>query len=262
MKARMIVAPLAMLLTVVACGQPAESGGPDPVANPLAGHTFLSTAVTTAGQPHQLLADTRVSLRFTDDDRVLAEAGCNNLSGKATVTGDRIEIDQLAMTQIGCDPQRHQQDKWLSEVLTGTLTYRLENAELVLTSGDTELTLLDREAAEPDLGLVGPTWTVDTLVDGQTASSVPAGVTATLVFDEDRVAVSGGCNSGTAAYDLAGSTITFTKLTMTLKACADEVMRVEQTVVAVLDGKVDFEVDANRLTLDHPSGKGIQLGGQ
>lgn len=258
----MIVAPLALLITLAACGQPAASGGPGPVENTLAGHTFLSTAVTTAGKPHQLLADTRVSLRFTDDDRLQAEAGCNKLSGHVAVSGDRIEVERLAMTQIGCDPQRHQQDKWLSEVLTGTLSWRLADAELVITAGDTELTLLDREAAEPDLGIVGPTWTVDTLIDGQVASSVPAGVTASLEFSEDTVAVSGGCNSGTAGYELSGSTITLDKLTMTLKACADDVMRVEQAVVAVLDGEVTFEVDASRLTLDHPSGKGIQLRGQ
>ena len=258
----MIVAPLAMLLTVVACGQPAASGGPGPAENPLAGRTFLSTAVTTAGAAHQLLADTRVSLRFTDDERLLAEAGCNKLSGAVSVSGDRIEVEQLAMTQIGCDPQRHQQDKWLAEVLTGSLAWRLTDTELVITAGDTELTLLDRETAEPDLGIVGPTWTVDTLVDGQVASSVPAGVTASLEFGKDTVAVAGGCNSGTARYELSGSTITFDKLTMTLKACADDVMRVEQTVVAVLDGEVTFEVDSSRLTLDHPSGKGIQLRGQ
>ena len=69
--------------------------------------------------------------------------------------------------------------------------------------------LTDREAAEPDRALAETTWAVDTLVDGQTASSVPAGATATLVFGADRVAISAGCNSGSADYTMTGDTIRF-----------------------------------------------------
>lgn len=258
----MIVAPLALLLSVTGCGQPAASGGPASETNPLAGHTFLSTATTTAGKPHELLADTRVSLRFTDDGRLLANAGCNKLSGAVKVSDDRIEIDQLAMTEMGCDPPRHQQDEWLSGVLHGNLSWSIAEAELVIKAGDTELTLLDREVAEPDLPVVGTTWTVTTLNDGDTASSVPSSATATMVFDKDRVAVSAGCNSGTAGYELTGDTITFNRLTMTLKACAAEIMKLEEAVLAVADGKTTFDVDAAKLTLEHPSGKGLQLSGQ
>src|SRR5262245_63953243 len=45
--------------------------------------------------------------------------------------------------------------------------------KLTLTSGTTVVSLQDREVAEPDLPLTGTTWTVDTLLAGGAASSIP-----------------------------------------------------------------------------------------
>ena len=57
--------------------------------------------------------------------------------------------------------------------------------------------LLDREVAEPDLNIVGPTWTVESIIHGDAVSSVPAGAIATLVFKADgTIDVNAGCNRG------------------------------------------------------------------
>lgn len=260
----MRVAGLVMLMVLLAaCGGPGNaSEGPDvppPPADPLRGHTFLSTAVTVAGTDHPLAAGTRVSLQFTDDGRLLASAGCNTLSGQLDVVENKLSGSGLAMTEMGCAPELMAQDTWLAEVLGAEPTWRLDGPELTVTSGQTELTLVEREVAEPDVALVETTWVVDTLVDGQTASSVPAGARATLVFGVDRVTVAGGCNGGSTTYQLSGSTIEFEGLAMTMKACAEPVMRLEKAVVDVLTGSVSFEITADKLSLEHPSGKGLQL---
>ena len=55
---------------------------------------------------------------------------------------------------------------------------------LTITSGATDLELAPREVAEPDPPWSAPTWVLDTLVDGEVASSsLPADAPeATLVF--------------------------------------------------------------------------------
>ncbi len=58
---------------------------------------------------------------------------------------------------------------------------------------------------------------------------------------------------------MTGDTIRFGTATMTLKACAPGIMRLEAAVLDVADGEVTFAIDADRLTLTHPSGKGLQL---
>lgn len=258
----MRVAGLVMLMVVLAaCGKPgnASESPEEPPADPLRGHTFLSTAVKEAGVDHQLASGTRVSLQFTDDGRLLANAGCNTLNGSISVAGGKLSGGDLAMTEMGCAPELMAQDTWLAELLRSEPAWRLDGPELTITSSRTELTLVEREVAEPDVALVETTWVVDTLIDGQTSSSVPAGARATLVFGVDRVTVEGGCNTGSSGYELSGSTIKFDGAHMTLKACAEPLMRLEKTVVDVLAGAVAFEIAADRLTLEHPTGKGLQL---
>jgi heat shock protein HslJ len=250
-----------LMVLLAACGgsgNASEGSDAPPPADPLRGHTFLSTAITVAGADYPLAAGTRVSLQFTDDGRLLASAGCNTLNGQIDVAQQKLS-GELGMTAMGCAPELMAQDTWLAELLGAEPAWRLDGPELTVTSGQTELTLVEREVAEPDVALVETTWVVDTLIDGQTASSVPAGAQATLVFGVDRVTVAGGCNNGSTGYELSGSTIKFEGVTMTMKACAAPLMELEKAVIDVLTGAVAFEITADKLSLDHPSGKGLQL---
>jgi heat shock protein HslJ len=248
--------PLLVLLLVAGCGEPGPAGSRTP-ADPLRGVTFLSDEVTVAGKPHALVNQTRVSLNFTDDGRLIASAGCNTMSGPVRTERGRLAVAELSMTELGCDQSRQAQDRWLADVLGERPAWRLDGPELTVRAGDTTLVLTDREVAEPDLSLVETRWTVDTLLDGQTASSVPAGETATLVFDDKRVRIDAGCNGGSADYTMTGDRIRFGRANMTLMACPDS--QLEAAVLAVVRDTVTFEIDADKLTLNHPSGKGLRL---
>jgi heat shock protein HslJ len=248
-----------VLLVLAGCGQ-------RPIVDPAApsdllpGRTFLSEKITVDGKPQTLVAGTRISLAFTEDGRLVATAGCNTMTGQVRPNGGRLNVgDGLAITEMGCDPQRQAQDEWLADFLDAKPALRLEVPTLTLRTADTELVLTDREVAEPDLPLAETNWVLDTLLDGQTASSVPAGATASLAFAVDEVRVDGGCNRGTAGYTMSGDTIGFGQANMTRKACAPAIMRLENAVLDVIRDKVTVELDGDRLTLTHPSGKGLQL---
>jgi heat shock protein HslJ len=113
--------------------------------------------------------------------------------------------------------------------------------------------LLDEQEAVPDQPLVGTTWTLDTIIDGETASSVPAGIEApTLeIADDGTVAVFTGCNRGNGTAEVAddGATITFGPLAITKMLCPDGGSEVEAQVLTVLDGEVQVELDGDQLTL-------------
>ena len=250
---------LALVLAVAGCGGRGTPAGGD---SPLRGRTFLSTAVTEGGKPYQLAEKSRVRLLFTDDGRLIADAGCNSMQGPVNLGGNRIEVSDLAMTGIGGPAGLQEQDTWLGRFLSAKPTWKLDGSTLVVTSSTTEVTLADRKVAEPDLPLQGTRWTVDTIVDGEVASSTPATARASLVFDKDSVAVSAGCNSGSGSYQLSGNTIRIGDIATTRKACEPEIMSLESAVLAALKGDVSYEIDSDRLILKQANGKGLQLRGQ
>lgn len=217
---------------------------------------YVATAVTAAGQPKALVDGTTLSLRFTDDSRLIASAGCNMLSGPVNLLDGRVEVNELSMTEMGCDQPRHAQDEWLSAFLSAKPAWRADGETIVLTGTDAEVTLARKAAKQ----LVGTRWVVDTVIDGQMAGSVPQGSKAFLIFDANgRVQVGAGCNSGTAGYTSTADTITVQPPILTLMACTPEIMALEHAVVAVLNGDVNYRLDSETLTLTASNGKGIAL---
>ena len=254
---------LALVLATAACGrerlpQAGATAGGEPW-----GRTFLSTSVTENGQPKPLVAGTRITLNFVaDGHRLGAQAGCNQMGGPASFDGGRLVVDDMATTEMGCDPPRHAQDEWLARFLTSRPEWSRSGSTLTLDNGTARIVLEDREVADPDRPLRGTKWMVDTIVEGDTASSVPAGVEAVVIFEDgNRFGGNAGCNGmgGNAVVDEAKSTITFSEVITTKMACDDDRMRVERAVLATLDGDVPYRIEADVLRLDGPGGHGLRL---
>ena len=258
--ARMGLATLTLLL--VACVQgPGPSATPSPFPSPaptpiptaslgLAGRQFLSTGITWTGAPYVLVADTRLRMSFADG-HLSANAGCNTIGGNYALDGNVLRFSGASMTEIGCQPALMAQDQWLVAFLGSGPTFVLNGNDLTLTSAATVVTLLDREIAEPDQPLVGPTWSLASLISSETVSSVPIGITATLVFAADgTLSMNDGCNSGGGRYVVDGDTIRFSDVVLTEMACAGATGQVEQAVLAVIgsQGAVTFAIDASSLT--------------
>jgi heat shock protein HslJ len=228
---------------VSACGGPA-------VAPTLDGRVFLSTAVTENGADRPLVAGTRVRLGFGDGS-LTASAGCNTMGGDVRLDAGALVLDGGAMTEMGCDAERHAQDTWLFDFLAGRPTVQLAADELALQSGETIIRLLDREVAEPDLDPTGTLWTVDSIITGDAVSSVPAGVSATLrLLPGGDVALDTGCNTGGGRFAIEGTIIRFSDLVLTKRACDGAAGAIEGAVLAVFGADaIAWSVDAASLTL-------------
>lgn len=261
MRPRFVAVPL-LLLALAACGQ--RAGGQNTAPDPLRGKTFLATAVTDDGKPRELLPNTELSVQFTDDGRLIAQAGCNTMQGSVNTADGKLVLDgELASTAIGCAQASNEQDAFVAKVLSASPSWQLADDRLTITSGTTTFDLAPRESVHPDKDLVGTTWVLDTLVDGDVASSMPVGAPeVTLVFDGKRATADTHCNGVGAEYTVTGDTIEFTGGVSTKMACAPEIMRGEEAVSGVLNGEVTYEITADKLTLTNTSGKGIQLHAQ
>jgi heat shock protein HslJ len=245
-----------LVAALLACGTAASGGTGD-----LRGRTFLSTGVTENGQPRQVIAGTRIRLSFDPDGaKVGAYAACNHMGGTGRIENGRLVVTDLATTAMGCDGGRQEQDQWLATFLTGGPSIRLTGDELVLATGATEIRFLDRKLADADRQLTGTRWIVQSVIDRDTASSIPRDTIPHLTLSADGTFTgNAGCNELGGSAVTTATTIAFSDLFTTRMLCEPDRTRVEQAVLAVLHDTVTYEVDADQLRLRHPSGKGLDL---
>jgi heat shock protein HslJ len=240
-----------------ACSLLPMGGTPD-----VAGRDFLSTSITVGGAEQPLAGGTSLRLTFSTDDMLAAHAGCNHFGARYRIEGGVLGITEGVMTEMACDPPLMEQDAWIFAFLGSQPRIRLDGDELELEEGDTLITLLDREVADPDLPLVGPVWTVSAIMDGDAVTSVPEDVRATLVFTEaGLVMVTTGCNSGQGGVEIRETTILFGDIALTRMACEGSAGEMEEAMLTVLSADVvRYEVDASVLDLSI-AGFGLQLTG-
>lgn len=230
-----------------------------PASQPAAdatGHTYLSTSVTVDGEPRPLVDGSRIRL-VIDERSVGADAGCNSLGGEYEMDGDRLVVNGLAMTEMGCDPALMEQEDWLVDLLTAGPVLALDGDRLTLTSGDTVVSLVDEESVVADRPLRGTRWVLESYGGSEPddpVSSVPVGVTWTLGFGATHAEADYGCNTGNYRYRLGGSTMRLDSLGSTYIRCPTDLRAVETTVSRVLSADPVWRIEGDVLTLTSPAG--------
>lgn len=264
MRFRMTLLPLLAVALLSACTATAvgtskpdtQAPTPPPSAGApkLDGRTFVSTDV----KGHDLVKGSSVTLTFKDG-QLGAHAGCNSMSGKYTIKADgTLDTGQMAMTEMACAEPLMAQDDWLAKFLPGAKV-SLADTTLTLVNGTVTMTLVDKQTTNLPLG--GTTWTLNGLITGDVAATVPQGVKSTLVFGDDKVMVDTGCNTGSGSAKIEGDKITFGVIGLTKKACPGDAAQVEQQIVAVLSGTKPFTISGDSLTIGGAPTGGLMLMG-
>jgi heat shock protein HslJ len=261
-----LMAVVSALAALAACGsEPADGpGGPGtPTAAELDGRTFVSEGLT---------------LSFREGS-LSAQPGCNTVGGPYDVEGGKLVVTELAMTEMAClDQALMDRDTAFVAFLQAGPTITLDGPTLTLATADTTWVLTDEEVADPDRPLEG-SWTLEGLVDGETASSVTAGVDAGIVVAAgwDTVGTDttlagptqmtwwAGCEIAGAeiTVDDDSSTITLGRPLAIANDCTptstpEDDRRTFEAMGAVLTGTVSYEIDADRLTVTNGD-RGLQL---
>lgn len=213
--------------------------------------------VSSATEGHDLVPGSEIRISF-QDDALSVNAGCNTMNGGYSFEGSTMRVEMLATTEMGCEEQLMAQDAFLADLLTSGPTVELDGDLLTITSGETTLTLLDRQVAEPDLPLEDTIWQLESIVSDDAVSSVPGGVESTLTFaDDGTVAVDTGCNTGSGPVEVGDGTLTFGPLAMTMRFCEGDPGEVEMVVTTTLIGDVSYEIDSDVLSIRDGDGSGL-----
>jgi heat shock protein HslJ len=178
---------------------------------------------------------------------VSGRAACNSYFGTVTVDGDRIAIGELGATEMGCEPAVMEAEAAFMAALLEVATFERDGDRLTLSGPETELSF-EPVTPVPTASLVGTTWVLDTLIEGE-AVSTAGGDPATLVLAEDgTLSASTGCRTLTGTWLERGGVIVVPTLSAEGE-CPDELSKQDSLVVTVIGDEFRAAVDGDRLTL-------------
>ena len=178
---------------------------------------------------------------------VSGRAACNSYFGTLKVNGSAVSFGEMGQTAMGCEPEVMEAESVFMTVL-GLVTH-FEYAEdgLVLSSPEGDL-VFHAVIPIPTAELVGTTWVLETLVEGEAASSV-AGDRATLLLAANGALTgSTGCRTLTGRWLESGGVIVVPEL-LAEGECPSELSKQDSLVVTVVGDEFRAEVDGDKLTL-------------
>ncbi|MGW5847990.1 META domain-containing protein [Streptomyces sp. NPDC055254] len=245
---------LALLLTLAACGAPAGSGsGPAPGAS----GSWTVESLTTGGRTLHAPPAARVDFA---DGRATGNYGCNSFTASAVPDGtSALTVTPGATTAMACENQDF--ENAFAQLFQGRLALDRGPDRLTLKTADGSTIALTTRLPVPDAPLTATEWTVDSLVSGESVSSVPADAAgrARFTLAADSTASGNlGCNrfSGKATVD--GPSIGFGPLTSTRMACEGGAGEVERTLTRLFAaGPLAWKIEGRTLTLTAPDGTGL-----
>lgn len=199
-------------------------------------------AGTNQGAAIPIAAAHPITLKI-DGTQVGGTAACNQYGGKLAINGTTIKISELFQTEMACLDGG---DVMASEAAYLAALPRVDTAardgdSLVLSGPDVELRFA-RVQPVPNADLVGPTWTLDSLISGEAVSSV-ADKPATLQFNANgTLSASTGCRDLTGHYAVSGNKVQVTLDPYDMIACADPLGAQDTHVLKVIGAADGFTV--------------------
>ncbi len=257
---RALVAVSAALLLSSCASSPSAAPSSQPSSQPSGQASQPTAAAAGLVGPVWLLDDlggqapasgTSVTATFGADGTVAGSGGCNRYSGRYTVGGATLRLeDAIAVTAMACDPAVMTQETAFLGALKNARGFTVASERLTLTADGGAALASFREQKQT---LAGTAWKVTGFNNGQAAVvGVLAGTHPTVSFGADgTVSGSAGCNTMTGSFTTQGATLKLGPLATTKKACAEPagVMEQETRLVAALESTATFGVQGDGLVL-------------
>lgn len=237
------------VLALAACGTQAGAGGG--TADVEGG--WQLTGGTADGTELPAPPGTQATLELAGDE-ARGTAFCNSWFATVRLDGSAFALEGIGQTEMGCAPEVMAAESAYLAALGGVRTSAVRGDELVLTGDGVELRF-SRVVPVPDAPLAGTRWVLDTLVDGETASSVLGEARLDLAPD-GALTASTGCRSIGGSWRSEGDSLVVDAAYDTF-GCPPPADRQDVHVLGVLFARPVATIDGDRLTLTAPDGRGL-----
>ncbi|HEU4515579.1 MAG TPA: META domain-containing protein [Nocardioidaceae bacterium] len=205
------------------------------------------------------LAGRKVTLKV-EGEEAGGTSACNLYGARVAVDGDDVTLSELGGTEMACEPDVMALEQRYLEALGAV--ERGERGDDVLRLSGPGVTLeLSLDPPVEDAALVGTTWLLESLIDGDSVSSVAE--QGDLRFLDGGVMVATvGCGTQRARYVLDGDDVALTDFTdrdPDAGTCPPDAEAQHAHAVDVLRDGFTAHVEGDRLTLMNQQGKGLDF---
>jgi heat shock protein HslJ len=195
----------------------------------------------------------RVTINFLADE-VNGQA-CNYYGGTYAIGDDgRIAFDAMAMTEMACEEPMMMVEAAYHAALAEVSVATRDEERLTLSGPDAEL-VFRLLPPVPDEEIVGTRWILDSLIQGDAASSV-VGEAFLELSSDGRFEGSTGCRQIVGRYVINGDTIDFVEMAAN-GDCRPALQEQDGHVLQVLGDGFVPAVDGRTLTMADNGGLGL-----
>jgi len=257
---------LALIVPAAGCGAAAVQAGdnqPPPGGMPGLNRPSLANTAWVLegyGNPAALttvINGSRITLKWNSTvDGVGGNAGCNIYGGKAAIHDGMVTFSDIYQTEMASlTPGVMEQEAKYLTLLGSAETWNVENGKLVITckGGDVLTYSKDENVPTSISSLANTTWSLNTIGTGEVASSLIAGTSITLNFNETTTAVggTGGVNAYGGDCQINGSEIRVRDIfsTKMFKDDPPGLMNQESRFFELLGKAVSFKATTAQLTI-------------
>lgn len=231
------------------CGGSAAGAAPDPTGEWELVELWRGSAVEPAP------VGGRATLTVSDGT-LGGTSYCNEYRGDYRLEGDELVIGSLASTERGCEPELMAAEAAYLEGLGTVGRLGSRDGYLVLTGPDVELRFRP-VAAVPISAVVGTAWVLETLLDGEVASSTAGEPAELLLAADGTLTGSTGCRPVRGGWALDGDVVRVTGFAAEAADCPADVAAQDEQVIRVLAGAFQVAVAGDSLTVTGPGGLGL-----
>jgi heat shock protein HslJ len=253
---KLTLLPILLVFILVACTGATPSASPStpaPADVDLNGSWELEKG-TVRGEAIPIMESHRVTL-VIEGATAGGIAACNHYGGTLTVAGDEVGFSALSQTEMACEPA----DAMTAEqrYLTGlgqVHTAARDGERLVLTGVGVELQFR-LQPPVPEAALVDTEWILESLIDGEVASSTIGDARLELRSDGTFVG-STGCRDLTGRYTIYGDTVQVTEMGAHGE-CPPELSDQDGRVIGVIEGPFTVAIEGDTLTITSAGNQGL-----
>ena len=234
---------------ITGCGAPVqETGDPTDIAWELTEGVLDGVTVPIVdGYP--------ITLSLTDDGAG-GTAACNGYGGTYEIAGSQITFTELLWTEMACVAEGVMESEQM--YLEGLLlvgTYSMTEHSLTLSGEQVELDFIALPPV-PTAEMTGTVWVLESLLDGEAASSVNGDRATLELFTDGSMLGSTGCRTLDGQYIVSGAEVAMTEMTAHGE-CPADLEAQDGHVVSVLGDGFRTVVDGQLLTLSSTGDLGL-----